>query len=114
MRQSTIEIIAVTVGKHLTAISDRDLNCAFEDQPRLMRCVRERFSRIGIDCLSAAEHLLVHTRDPQKAATKLRNYGSIFHRANASVVYYREGLEGHRRAAAVRLDRQNALEEYTS
>jgi sulfopropanediol 3-dehydrogenase len=106
----------------------------------------------------AAEHLQVHTLDPQATARKLRNYGSLFIGPLASVVYSdkccgtnhtlptmgagrytgglwvgsfvkicthqwldrhgveavappairqssSEGLEGHRRAAAIRLDR---------
>jgi histidinol dehydrogenase/sulfopropanediol 3-dehydrogenase len=106
----------------------------------------------------AAEHLQVHTLDPQATALKLRNYGSLFIGPMASVVYSdkccgtnhtlptmgaarytgglwvgsyvkicthqrldrqgvekvappairqsaSEGLEGHRRAAAMRLDR---------
>ena len=108
----------------------------------------------------AAEHLEVHTRDPQATARKLRNYGSLFIGERASVVYSdkccgtnhtlptmraarytgglwvgsyvkvcthqwmeqtgvavvappairqsaAEGLEGHRRAAAIRLERQS-------
>lgn len=35
----------------------------------------------------AAEHLQVHTADPQSMAKKLRNYGSLFIGENASVVY---------------------------
>jgi histidinol dehydrogenase/sulfopropanediol 3-dehydrogenase len=35
----------------------------------------------------AAEHLEVHTRDPHATARKLKNYGSLFIGANASVVY---------------------------
>ena len=35
----------------------------------------------------AAEHLQVHTADPQAFAKKLRNYGSLFIGENASVVY---------------------------
>ena len=109
----------------------------------------------------AAEHLQVHTQDPQALAAKLRNYGSLFVGEWASVVYSdkcagtnhtlptmgagrytgglwvgtylktvthqrltpegvralapaaarqsaSEGLEGHRRAAQIRLDRLQA------
>ena len=35
----------------------------------------------------AAEHLEVHTQDPQAVAAKLRNYGSLFIGPRASVVY---------------------------
>jgi histidinol dehydrogenase/sulfopropanediol 3-dehydrogenase len=109
----------------------------------------------------AAEHLEVHTADPQASAAKLRNYGSLFIGQNASVVYSdkcvgtnhtlptlgaghytgglwvgsyvkiathqwlddgaidlvapaatrqsaSEGLEGHRRAAAIRFDRRHS------
>ncbi len=109
----------------------------------------------------AAEHLEVHTADPQASAAKLRNYGSLLIGQNASVVYSdkcvgtnhtlptlgaghytgglwvgsyvkiathqwlddgaidlvapaatrqsaSEGLEGHRRAAAIRFDRRHS------
>jgi histidinol dehydrogenase/sulfopropanediol 3-dehydrogenase len=109
----------------------------------------------------AAEHLQVHTRDPQATARRLRNYGSLFIGKLASVVYSdkccgtnhtlptqragrytgglwvgsyvkvcthqwlepagvavvappavrqsaTEGMEGHRRAAALRLERGGA------
>ncbi len=112
----------------------------------------------------AAEHLEVHTLDPQATAAKLRNYGSLFIGPMASVVFSdkccgtnhtlptlgagrytgglwvgsylkvathqwldergvravappavrqsrSEGLEGHRRAAALRLDRMQLLRE---
>lgn len=35
----------------------------------------------------ATEHLQVHTRDPHAAASKIRNYGSLFIGQNASVVF---------------------------
>jgi sulfopropanediol 3-dehydrogenase len=113
----------------------------------------------------AAEHLQVHTRDPQATARRLRNYGSLFIGTGSSVVYSdkcsgtnhtlptmgagrytgglwvgsylkicthqwleeagvkavapaairqsdSEGMIGHRRAAAFRLDRAGVLREY--
>lgn len=116
---------------------------------------------IAYSDLIAAEHLQVHTADPQGMAKRLRNYGSLFIGEMASVVYSdkcsgtnhtlptmaagrytgglwvgayvkiathqwldargvravapsavrqsaSEGLEGHRRAAQLRLDRLQA------
>lgn len=42
---------------------------------------------IGYSDLVAAEHLQVHSADPQALARKLRNYGSLFIGELASVVY---------------------------
>lgn len=49
--------------------------------------VTDEASMIAYSDYIAAEHLQVHTRDPQAIARKLRNYGSLFIGELASVVY---------------------------
>jgi histidinol dehydrogenase/sulfopropanediol 3-dehydrogenase len=130
---------------------------AWHDFGQIVMCEDEA-AMIDYSDHIAAEHLQVHTFDPQATALKLRNYGSLFIGPMASVVYSdkccgtnhtlptmgaarytgglwvgsyvkicthqrldrqgvekvappairqsaSEGLEGHRRAAALRLDR---------
>jgi histidinol dehydrogenase/sulfopropanediol 3-dehydrogenase len=130
---------------------------AWRDFGQIVVCENEA-AMIAYSDHIAAEHLQVHTLDPQATALKLRNYGSLFVGPMASVVYSdkccgtnhtlptmgaarytgglwvgsyvkicthqrldrqgvervappairqseSEGLEGHRRAAALRLDR---------
>jgi histidinol dehydrogenase/sulfopropanediol 3-dehydrogenase len=130
---------------------------AWRDFGQIVVCENEA-AMIAYSDHIAAEHLQVHTLDPQATALKLRNYGSLFIGPMASVVYSdkccgtnhtlptmgaarytgglwvgsyvkicthqrldwqgvekvappairqsaSEGLEGHRRAAAMRLDR---------
>jgi histidinol dehydrogenase/sulfopropanediol 3-dehydrogenase len=130
---------------------------AWRDAGEIALC-RDEAEMIRYSDSIAAEHLQVHTRDPQATAAKLRNYGSLFIGQRASVVYSdkccgtnhtlptmragrytgglwvgsfvkvcthqwmeqsgvevvappaarqsaTEGMEGHRRAAALRLDR---------
>ncbi|AUH34246.1 histidinol dehydrogenase [Paracoccus tegillarcae] len=130
---------------------------AWRDYGEIAICADEN-TMIAYSDQIAAEHLQVHTRDPQAMAGKLRNYGSLFIGELASVVYSdkcagtnhtlptmaagrytgglwvgaylkvvthqwltpdgvrevapaavrqsaSEGLEGHRRAAQLRLDR---------
>ena len=53
----------------------------------------------------ATEHLQVHTRDPHATAAKIRNYGSLF---IGQIRQSRtEGMQGHRRAAEIRLRPQD-------
>ncbi|MER8710238.1 histidinol dehydrogenase [Mesorhizobium sp. M1088] len=49
--------------------------------------VEDEDTMIAYSDYIAAEHLQVHTRDPQATAKKLRNYGSLFIGELASVVY---------------------------
>lgn len=134
---------------------------AWRDYGEITVCADEE-AMIAYSDFIAAEHLQVHTRDPQATAKKLRNYGSLFIGPLASVVYSdkccgtnhtlptmgagrytgglwvgsyvkvcthqwldergvvavappacrqseSEGLEGHRRAAAFRLSREQLL-----
>ncbi|MFN3971428.1 MAG: histidinol dehydrogenase [Gemmobacter sp.] len=133
---------------------------AWRDYGEIVVCDSEA-AMIAYSDLIAAEHLQVHTADPQGMAKRLRNYGSLFIGEMASVVYSdkcsgtnhtlptmaagrytgglwvgayvkiathqwldargvravapsavrqsaSEGLEGHRRAAQLRLDRLQA------
>lgn len=157
----------VTITRFLNHLPTANVAApAWQEFGQIVLCADEA-AMIAYSDHIAAEHLQVHTRDPQATAKKLRNYGSLFIGTNASVVYSdkcagtnhtlptmaagrytgglwvgsylktctyqwldergvkalapvaarqsrREGLEGHRRAAAIRLDRQKVLEEYTS
>jgi histidinol dehydrogenase/sulfopropanediol 3-dehydrogenase len=138
---------------------------AWRDYGQIALCDDEA-AMIAYSDYIAAEHLQVHTRDPDATAAKLRNYGSLFIGTQSSVVYSdkcsgtnhtlptmaagrytgglwvgsylkicthqrldergvaavappairqsaTESLEGHRRAAALRIDRARILSEYS-
>jgi sulfopropanediol 3-dehydrogenase len=59
---------------------------AFRDYGEIVVCADED-TMIAYSDFIAAEHLQVHTSDPQATASKLRNYGSLFIGREASVVY---------------------------
>ncbi|MBL0936375.1 MAG: histidinol dehydrogenase [Rhizobiaceae bacterium] len=59
---------------------------AFRDYGEIVVCADEA-AMIAYSDFIAAEHLQVHTSDPQSTASKLRNYGSLFIGREASVVY---------------------------
>lgn len=59
---------------------------AWRDNGEIAVCADEA-AMIAYSDLIAAEHLQVHTRDPQATAKKLSNYGSLFIGELASVVY---------------------------
>ncbi|KSV77077.1 histidinol dehydrogenase [Sinorhizobium sp. GL2] len=59
---------------------------AWRDYGEIVVCSDEA-AMIAYSDHVAAEHLQVHTTDPQDMATKLRNYGSLFIGELASVVY---------------------------
>ena len=59
---------------------------AFRDYGEIVFCADEA-AMIAYSDFIAAEHLQVHTSDPQATASKLRNYGSLFIGDLASVVY---------------------------
>jgi histidinol dehydrogenase/sulfopropanediol 3-dehydrogenase len=59
---------------------------AWRDFGQIVLCADEQ-AMIDFSDHIAAEHLQVHTRDPQATAARLRNYGSLFIGTNASVVY---------------------------
>ncbi len=59
---------------------------AFRDYGEIVVCADED-AMIAYSDFIAAEHLQVHTIDPQATAKKLRNYGSLFIGREASVVY---------------------------
>ncbi len=152
------EAVVAEVEKQLAGLSTAHVPApAWRDYGEVAVCANEA-AMIAYSDWIAAEHLQVHTRDPQGMAKKLRNYGSLFVGELASVVYSdkcsgtnhtlptmaagrytgglwvgayvkiathqwlteegvkavappaarqaaSEGLEGHRRAAQLRLDR---------
>jgi sulfopropanediol 3-dehydrogenase len=59
---------------------------AWKDYGEIVVCADEA-AMIAYSDYVAAEHLQVHTADPQAMAKKLRNYGSLFIGELASVVY---------------------------
>lgn len=59
---------------------------AWRDYGEIVICADEE-AMIAYSDFIAAEHLQVHTADPQATAKKLRNYGSLFIGKLASVVY---------------------------
>lgn len=59
---------------------------AWADYGEIVLCADEA-AMLAYSDFVAAEHLQVHTRDPQATAARLRNYGSLFIGTLASVVY---------------------------
>ncbi len=59
---------------------------AWRDYGEVVLCEDEE-AMVAYSDFIAAEHLQVHTKDPQATARKLRNYGSLFIGPLASVVY---------------------------
>ena len=81
------EAVLVEVDRQLATLSTAAVaGAAWRDYGEIAVCTDEA-AMIAYSDLIAAEHLQVHTRDPQGMAKKLRNYGSLFIGENASVVY---------------------------
>ncbi|MDW9358083.1 histidinol dehydrogenase [Sinorhizobium meliloti] len=81
------EATLVEVEKQLQGLSTADVaSVAWKDYGEITVCEDEA-AMIAYSDYIAAEHLQVHTRDPQATAKKLRNYGSLFIGELASVVY---------------------------
>ncbi|MDX0664971.1 histidinol dehydrogenase [Sinorhizobium medicae] len=77
----------VEVEKQLQDLSTANVaSAAWKDYGEITVCEDET-TMIAYSDYIAAEHLQVHTRDPQATARKLRNYGSLFIGELASVVY---------------------------
>ncbi|MDX0629244.1 histidinol dehydrogenase [Sinorhizobium medicae] len=77
----------VEVEKQLQDLSTANVaSVAWKDYGEITVCEDET-TMIAYSDYIAAEHLQVHTRDPQATARKLRNYGSLFIGELASVVY---------------------------
>ncbi|WP_322884783.1 histidinol dehydrogenase [Sinorhizobium medicae] len=77
----------VEVEKQLQDLSTANVaSVAWKDYGEITVCEDET-TVIAYSDYIAAEHLQVHTRDPQATARKLRNYGSLFIGELASVVY---------------------------
>lgn len=156
--QALAEAVLAEVDRQLADLSTAETaGAAWRDYGEIVVC-QDEAAMLAYSDEIAAEHLQVHTRDPQETAGKLRNYGSLFIGPLASVVYSdkcagtnhtlptmaagrytgglwvgayvkvvthqwltpegvqqvappavrqsaSEGLEGHRRAAALRLER---------
>jgi len=75
------------VERQLTTLSTASVaGAAWRDYGEIVVC-RDEATMILYSDHIAAEHLQVHTADPQAMARKLRNYGSLFIGQLASVVY---------------------------
>lgn len=75
------------VDKQLATLSTANVaGVAWKDYGEIVVCDSEA-TMIAYSDHVAAEHLQVHTADPQATAKKLRNYGSLFIGELASVVY---------------------------
>lgn len=75
------------VAKQLQTLSTAAVaGQAWSDYGTIVHCADESMM-IAYSDFIAAEHLQVHTADPQAMARKLRNYGSLFIGPMASVVY---------------------------
>jgi len=82
------------VERQLEGLSTADVAApAWRDFGEIVVCADEQ-SMIAYSDFIAAEHLQVHTADPQATAKKLRNYGSLFIGELASVVYSDKGCCG--------------------
>lgn len=81
------EATLVEVERQLGDLPTADVaGPAFRDYGEIVVCADEA-AMIAYSDFIAAEHLQVHTSDPQATAKKLRNYGSLFIGREASVVY---------------------------
>jgi histidinol dehydrogenase/sulfopropanediol 3-dehydrogenase len=75
------------VARQLETLPTADVaGAAWRDYGEIAICEDEA-AMIAYSDFIAAEHLQVHTADPQAMAKKLRNYGSLFIGPLASVVY---------------------------
>jgi histidinol dehydrogenase/sulfopropanediol 3-dehydrogenase len=75
------------VERQLASLSTANVaGVAWKDYGEIVVCSDET-TMIAYSDYVAAEHLQVHTADPQAMAKKLRNYGSLFIGELASVVY---------------------------
>lgn len=77
----------VEIGRQLAGLPTANVAApAWRDYGQIVVCDDEA-AMIAYSDFIAAEHLQVHTVDPQATARKLRNYGSLFIGTMASVVY---------------------------
>ena len=88
------EATLAEVKRQLESLSTADVaGPAWHDYGEIAVCADEE-AMIAYSDFIAAEHLQVHTADPQATANKLRNYGSLFIGVMASVVYSDKGSCG--------------------
>jgi len=88
------EATLAEVERQLEGLSTADVAApAWRDYGEIVVCDDEE-AMIAYSDFIAAEHLQVHTADPQATSSKLRNYGSLFIGEMASVVYSDKGCCG--------------------
>ena len=81
------EAVEAEVARQLEVLATAaTARIAWEDKGEIAVCADEA-AMIRYSDLIAAEHLQIHTADPQALAARLRNYGSLFIGELASVVY---------------------------
>jgi histidinol dehydrogenase/sulfopropanediol 3-dehydrogenase len=81
------EATTTEIGRQLETLATASIaGKSWTDYGEIVLCADEA-AMIAYSDHVAAEHLQVHTQDPQATAKKLRNYGSLFIGENASVVY---------------------------
>jgi histidinol dehydrogenase/sulfopropanediol 3-dehydrogenase len=81
------EAVLAEVSRQLATLSTASVaGVAWQDFGEIVLC-KDEATMIAYSDYIAAEHLQVHTFEPQATAKKLRNYGSLFIGENASVVY---------------------------
>lgn len=81
------QAVLAEVERQLTDLSTaQTAGAAWRDYGEIAIC-RDEAAMIAYSDQIAAEHLQIHTRDPQAMAQRLRNYGSLFVGELASVVY---------------------------
>ena len=85
------EATLAEVERQLEDLSTADVaGPAWRDYGQIVLCEDEA-SMIAYSDFIAAEHLQVHTANPEEMANRLRNYGSLFVGQLASVVYSDKG-----------------------
>jgi len=88
------ETTLAEVERQLEGLSTADVaGPAWRDFGEIVVCDDEQ-AMLDYSDFIAAEHLQVHTADPQATSSKLRNYGSLFIGEMASVVYSDKGCCG--------------------
>lgn len=81
------DAVLIEIERQLEGLSTANVAApAWRDYGEIAVCADEA-SMIAYSDFIAAEHLQVHTADPQATAKKLRHYGSLFIGEMASVVY---------------------------
>ena len=85
-RDLAMQTLAQVHAQLSTLTTAKVAGIAWQDAGEIVYC-QDEATMIDYANYIAAEHLQVHTADPQATAKKLRNYGSLFIGQRASVVY---------------------------